>query len=491
MMINSASFVANVVRITSGSVFGQLILVISSPLITRIYDPEIFGTFAIYNAIVRLISAISPLRYEMAVVIAQKSRDAKHLALIALSFVFITVFLVYQIPTLVKYFNYFSDSTELINTYPLIICTSILIWGIINILMSIETRYSYFSNVAVFKFIKPVTTSLFHILYGLLVKSTAIGLFVGDIFGSLLGLIYLGVKMFKRYSTETIRDLKLSRTLYLLKRYKNFPLFGTWTVLVNSLMLQVPVLILSNYYSANVIGYFALSNRLLQMPMALFNSGVSQVFLKNASENKSSLNISVLVLKTLSRLIMIGAFPCILIAIIGQDLFTLMFGSQWSEAGQYTQILSLWWFSAFLIQPLSHLVNVLEKQKQGLIINLARLIIRLGTLVYSAILFNDIFVTLILYSIAGFISNILYLFWLLKLSKCSIISALNSFLKYVFLSLVFSLPLIISIKVMGLTAIGKIAFSFLLFVLYILFIFYTDKGLRLLFYNSTKYGKKL
>ena len=128
MMINSASFVANVVRITSGSFFGQLILVISSPLITRIYDPEIFGTFAIYNAIVRLISAISPLRYEMAVVIAQKNRDAKHLALIALSFVFITVFLVYQIPTLVKYFNYFSDSTELINTYPLIICTGILIW---------------------------------------------------------------------------------------------------------------------------------------------------------------------------------------------------------------------------------------------------------------------------------------------------------------------------------------------------------------------------
>jgi hypothetical protein len=68
---------------------------------------------------------------------------------------------------------------------------------------------------------------------------------------------------------------------------------------------------------------------------------------------------------------------------------------------------------------------------------------------------------------------------------------LNSFLKYAFLSLVFSLPLIISIKVLGLTAIGKIVFSFLLFVLYILFIFYTDKGLRLLFYNSTKYGKKL
>ena len=123
-----------------------------------------------------------------------------------------------------------------------------------------------------------------------------------------------------------------------LKRYKKFPLFGTWIVLVNSLMLQLPILIISNYYSAMVVGYFALSNRMLQMPMALFNSGVSQVFLKSASENKSASDISTLVFKTLSRLIMIGVFPLLVIAIIGEDLFSIVFGNQWIEAGQYTQV---------------------------------------------------------------------------------------------------------------------------------------------------------
>ena len=74
-MMNSASFVNSVFKITSGSFFGQLILTISSPIITRIYDPKIFGFFATYNAIVKLVSAIAPLRYEMALVIAKKNNE--------------------------------------------------------------------------------------------------------------------------------------------------------------------------------------------------------------------------------------------------------------------------------------------------------------------------------------------------------------------------------------------------------------------------------
>ena len=70
-MINSVNFVSNVIKLTSGSFFGQLVFISTTPVITRIYDPEVFGFFAIYSAIVRLVSGISPLRYEIAILIAE------------------------------------------------------------------------------------------------------------------------------------------------------------------------------------------------------------------------------------------------------------------------------------------------------------------------------------------------------------------------------------------------------------------------------------
>ena len=78
-----------------------------------------------------------------------------------------------------------------------------------------------------------------------------------------------------------MKSLSIADTFKMMKRYKKFPIYGTWSILVSSLMLQLPILIISNYYSLSIVGLFALANRMLQMPMALFNSGLSQVFLKD------------------------------------------------------------------------------------------------------------------------------------------------------------------------------------------------------------------
>ena len=94
-MINSVNFVSNVIRVTSGSFFGQLVFISTTPVITRIYDPEVFGFFAIYSAIVRLVSGISPLRYEMAILIAEHKEDVKHLVFISSVFVVFVCLLSY------------------------------------------------------------------------------------------------------------------------------------------------------------------------------------------------------------------------------------------------------------------------------------------------------------------------------------------------------------------------------------------------------------
>ena len=57
-----------------------------------------------------------------------------------------------------------------------------------------------------------------------------------------------------------------------------------------------------------------------------------------------------------------GLFPFLLLTLIGKDLFGVIFGPRWEEAGVFTAILSLWAFFWFLSAPLSSVLDVLDEQ---------------------------------------------------------------------------------------------------------------------------------
>ena len=485
-MINSVNFVSNVIKLTSGSFFGQLVFISTTPVITRIYDPEVFGFFAIYSAIVRLVSGISPLRYEMAILIAENKEDVKHLVVISSIFVVFVCLLSYVIISAINYLLDFIVAIDVINSHKLFVCLGIFFTGMINVLVSLKTKNGQFQSIAIFKFIKPLSTSIVNIIYGVIIKSSSLGLIVGDLIGSFLGLLYLTFKSIKDVKSKSLSDLSKIRALYLLKRYKSFPIFGTLSVLINSAMIHLPVIIISNFQTPLIVGFYALSNRVLQMPMALFNSGLSQVFLKNTSDNKSNGLVAPLVTKTLIRLIMVSIFPMFVILLIGEDIFSFIFGEKWVPAGEYLQILSIWAFSAFLVQPLSQLVNVYEKQKEALIINISRLIIRIGTLLLCLIYIDDFIVTLFYFSLAGFVSNAVFLIWLLKLVGCSLRPINIAIMKYFSISLFFCIPIYLVMNFTNLETLYSTLFSILLIVLYLFYTIFSDHGLKNLLFKSFK-----
>ena len=489
-MINSVNFVNNVMKITSGSFFGQFIFALTTPIITRIYDPEIFGYFAIYSAIVRLISAISPLRYELALMITKNDHDANSLFIISVLSVFIISLVTYLALTVLNFFNFFDTVSDLAFLYKEIICLGIFFWGLIHVFNASETRSERFSNIGTLKFIRPLVTASVTIGYGFVFKVSYFGLFIGDLLGTLAGVIFIVLSSVHHYKEKFFKNSSISHIIYLLKRYKRFPLFGTWEVLINSLMIQFPIILISNFQPTVVVGSFALANRILLMPNTLFNTGVSQVFLKNASDNKSFFEVNRLIIKTLRRLLMLSIFPLIIITLVGEDLFSVVFGNNWTESGKYLQILSWLGFSAFLVHPLSQLIYVFEKQKEALIISLGRLFARLGTLSYCLISDMDIMLTLIYFSCAGFISNMLFLRWLLNITKCSLEFIFQDFIKYLLISVVFSLPLIASMFLLDISSVQSLIISFFLSLLYGAYTIYSDEGLKKLLLASIGQGKK-
>ena len=74
-IINS-QYLKNLFVLTSGVGFSQLIPLLLLPMLTRYFSPADFGVFALFMAIIQLLTIPMTLRLEMAVVLPKKDTDA-------------------------------------------------------------------------------------------------------------------------------------------------------------------------------------------------------------------------------------------------------------------------------------------------------------------------------------------------------------------------------------------------------------------------------
>ena len=55
----SSSFTTDVLKLVTGTTFAQFIVILASPLLTRLYGPEAFGFLALFTSITSIIGVIA------------------------------------------------------------------------------------------------------------------------------------------------------------------------------------------------------------------------------------------------------------------------------------------------------------------------------------------------------------------------------------------------------------------------------------------------
>ena len=78
------AFARGVSVLVGGTVGAQVLMVLASPLLTRLYTPEDFGLLAVYASILSLFTVIASLRYELAIPLPEKDSEAAHVAILSL-----------------------------------------------------------------------------------------------------------------------------------------------------------------------------------------------------------------------------------------------------------------------------------------------------------------------------------------------------------------------------------------------------------------------
>jgi O-antigen/teichoic acid export membrane protein len=180
------------------------------------------------------------------------------------------------------------------------------------------------------------------------------------------------------------------------------------------------------FHSPLEIGFYALATRVISMPMMLIGDSVSKVFLQQATLSAGKGVGLAKETKNLFGNMVYISLPVVVVLIwFGGNLFELIFGPEWLEAGVYAQILSISFLGMFLYRPLSALFDALERPRARLIFNVTFLIGRVGAVVLAAYVGSTIITTIIVLTATTcllYAGAFVYLFGLIGVSIGEILS---------------------------------------------------------------------
>lgn len=371
--VTHSGFWRQVSVLAGGTAMAQVLVILSLPILTRLYSPADFGVLQAYVSLTAIILVVTSWRYEYAIVLPKDDGDAAHLFVLSGCALIITTVILSVLIFLPNSILFNFSNIDSLRPYVWLIPIGVIGGGGYNILNYWAIRRNQYSAIALTQFGKSLGQVITQIALGVLTFGTS-GLLLGDVIGKTSGSLTLYTKVWRKdqFFLSTISLCKLKDLAW---RYRRFPLISTFSSLINSLSLNLPALLLLSFYGPQVVGWFALGQRAMNVPLSMIGKAVAQVYLGQAADlaHQGYHQLRRFYLKTALRLFLIGMIPIGLISLIGPWLFILVFGESWKQAGVYIQLLFFASIAKFVVNPISQTLIILERQVIQLMWDVGRL----------------------------------------------------------------------------------------------------------------------
>jgi O-antigen/teichoic acid export membrane protein len=410
-------FVFNVGTMMAGNLSAQLVGILLAPIITRLYLPEHFGIVAVIFSIVAVLSVISCMRYEMAVVLPKTQKEAQNL--IALCLALILLVSLVSLLTIPFVNEWVETVTQVkgISIFLYFVPLGILVRGLEMAFRFWFTREKKFPFIAKTRMIIPLSTNGIKIAAGLLVGSSVIWLIIGNIIGVSIVAAIFAVAFLQNNYQRFINSIKWQEIRVVAREYDSFPKYNSFTALMNTLSQNLPAFLFAYYFPFEFVGFYALAGRVLKKPVQLVSNSIRNVFLQRVAEiqNKGRSPRSSFI-KTTMVLVVAGMIPFGILTISGEWIFSIVFGTKWATAGYYAKFLCPWLFCLFINPPALTIITVNQKLFQLMVFNVLLLLFRGIAIVLGYHILPDPWVAVALFSSVGVIYNVLLILYAFKLT---------------------------------------------------------------------------
>ena len=392
----------------SSSSLAQLTVICITPLLTQFFSPEEFGIYAFYISVCTIFGSIANGKFDIAIMLPKKNIDSVNIFILSILISFTFSVLILIVLYLFKNLIFRNEYVVFVKLYYVFPITIFFI-GLNSSILSFFNRQTAYNEIAKNNVIKSTTNSFSSLFLG--IKKIATGMIIGN-------LISLTVTLLVNFSyiKNKINKRDIKRTLIISNfiKYIDFIRFSTISNFFNSVSSFGITTIIILFFGPKVAGLYFLAEKIFAVPISILTSSISQVYFEKASRlfYRDKFELLQLTLKIQKNIFKI-LFPSLLfLCLLGEILLNIL-GEEWSKAGAILKFISVYILFKNIYSPISHIGDILNKQKQLLLFNFS--IFSFQVISFVALNnFNDLKLTLLTSSFFGAVHYILLDYYMKK-----------------------------------------------------------------------------
>jgi O-antigen/teichoic acid export membrane protein len=357
-----------------GAGLARLVGLISIPILARIYTPEDYGVLALYTALIAVITPIMTLRYVHAIPLPKTDVMAFNLFTVCLKLIFIFSIVIASILVvwgegLLSWLN-----MEALIPWRWLIFLGVVGTSLYELFSLWATRKKQYKVIAKTQFTQSLIGNVVKITLGLLGYKPS-GMIIGQFLSQSAGITSFLKSAREDFKAYTSR-ISLSKEKLVAGYYRYFVWFRLPSQFLMVLSVQAPLLMMATLFSTNIVGQFGLAKMVVMIPSSLIGQAVAKAYYAEvASLGKNNVKrIQTLTLNVQKKLMLFGAPPIIVFAMLSPWLFVVVFGEGWIVAGEYARILSPYILLMLISTPLIQVLNIVGSQLTFLMINVCRVL---------------------------------------------------------------------------------------------------------------------
>jgi O-antigen/teichoic acid export membrane protein len=399
----NSSFIKNFTVLFSGATFAQVIPFLLAPIISRLYLPEEYAEYATYTSIVSLAAIFATCKFELAIVLAKNKVETNNI-------IFLCLYLTIGLSSILLILALIAVVFFSIKWYYITLPFCVLFFSLNTIFERRLNKYRHYGSMSILKIIKTTSESGYNLL-GFISLFRTLNLTLGFLIAYFATSLYL-IKKEWSLLCKAFREFSYSKLIYIVKKYKDFPIFSLPHTFLNTFSTSIPILIIPYYFDKPTLGLYMFGLKYIQAPLGLISSTFYNILSQEFADLKN--DPEQLKIKFNDKTKELLVFSAILLPtlIFSKEIFEYFFGVNWKMAGLYITILAVWIVLGFIVSSFAIIPVLFGKQKQALYFEVIYSISKILPFVIGASVLKFNFEsTLILYTIVTSIVLIAGFFW--------------------------------------------------------------------------------
>ena len=394
--LKGSPFWKSVLTLVSGHVLAQMIGLMTTPVVSRLYNTTEYGEYAIVVSTASIIVSLMTLGLTSAIMAPKEDDECDRVFMVTfLTSSFLATLILIVMVSLSSMVHFFQPGMNY-----LVACFLVYILVLtsnLNSMLQVYVNRLKLNRVMFYNaLIGSMATLCVTIPLGFL-RVGSYGLLMGSIAANIVCIFQMS------YHANPFRRLpKKNDFRNIFKKYRNYVLFQYPSNCVDGLADQLPTQMLSSYLGNANLGSYSMCEKILGIPARFVGTPINTIYFRTASEyHRQGINLSDFTFSLVSKILLLSFLPLAAFIFLSEPLFAFVLGSEWRVAGTMASFLILRYVLMFCSLSVGYSRVVMGKQKVNLAVSLLHLLIFAGSIGGGFLLFGDLLHTVICFTIGS------------------------------------------------------------------------------------------